>query len=289
MCEYRLSIALVTRNRPDLLHTCLQSVFKQPKIWYEVLISDDSSTDDFILKNKNIAEKFGAKYFSGPQKGLYSNRNFIAKKCCGTHIRTMDDDHTFPDDHFKICLEKIKEDPTSIWVIGEYNLTETPGEPPYPIPTEIHPRGFSVTPKDPQHCRSISCGASIYPRKIIDLGIYNNEDFKFGSNYLEYGARLKFLGFRIRHLAETYIWHNFILQNRSFSNAKEQLSSNIYAILALSFVYEKTLKNMSLTSGQLLYYLLKDYRSFKPIIKENLYRLIKLKDSIKKQQSKVLS
>ncbi|MVN22239.1 glycosyltransferase family 2 protein [Mucilaginibacter arboris] len=282
MDNYRLSIALVTRNRPDLLETCLKSLYQQPHIWSEIVISDDSSTEEFILQNRNLSNRYDAKYLEGPKKGLYANRNFVAKSCGGTHIRTMDDDHTFPQDHLKICLDKIAEDPDAIWVIGEYNTTETPLPPPHPVPSEIHPRGFSITPKDPQNSRAISCGASIYPQKVITSNILNNEDFKFGSVYLEYGSRLKYLGFRIRHISETYVIHNFNFNTRSYNNDTEILNSNIYAMLTLSFVYEPTVINKFYTISQLTYYLTKDYQVVKKLIGENWKRVqllkIKLRD-----------
>lgn len=281
MTDCKLSIALVTRNRPDLLETCLESLFKQPHVWHEIVVSDDSSSEEFILQNKRLADKFKTKYLQGPGKGLYVNRNFVAKNCEGTHIRTMDDDHTFPEDHLKICINKITEDPNSVWIIGEYNPTEKILPPPHPVPTEIHPRGFSVTPKDTQNSRAISCGASIYPRKIIDLNILNNEYFKFGSTYLEYGSRLKYLGFRIRHISETYIIHNFNYNNRSFNNEIELLNSNIYAIMAYSFVYEPTFKNKFLTLTRLAYLLFKDYKFNKNLIMENYNRIKKLKINVK--------
>ena len=281
MTDYKLSIALVTRNRPDLLNACLESLYQQPHIWYEIVISDDSSSEEFIFQNKSLSDKYGAKYLEGPKKGLYVNRNFVAKSCNGTHIRTMDDDHTFPKDHFKICLDKITEDPDSIWIIGEYNPTEVILSAPHPVPAEIHPRGFSITPKDPQNSRAISCGASIYPKNIIELNILNIEDFKFGSVYLEYGSRLKYLGFRIRHISETYVIHNFDYNTRSYNNEIELLNSNIYAIMTLSFIYEPSVKNKILTTSRLIYLLFKNYKTSKKLILENWNRVQHLKINLK--------
>ena len=282
MVNYKLSIALVTRNRPDLLSACLESLHQQPHIWYEIVISDDSSSEEFIFQNKILADKFEAKYLEGPRKGLYVNRNFVAKNCKGTHIRTMDDDHTFPKDHLRICLDKITEDPDSVWIIGEYNPTEVILSTPHPVPAEIHPRGFSITPKDTQNSRAISCGASIYPKNIIELNILNSEDFKFGSVYLEYGSRLKYLGFRIRHISETYVIHNFDFNTRSYNNEIELLNSNIYAIMTLSFIYEPTMENKILTISRLVYLFFKSPKIAKKLIFENWNRVqhlkIKLKD-----------
>src|SRR4051812_34264064 len=94
-----LSIALVTRNRPKSLERTLQSLRIQ-KIWpHEVVISDDSDIEAAIKQNKRLALLYACKYIKGPGRGLYANRNFAAKHCSGTHIRTMDDDHEFPENH----------------------------------------------------------------------------------------------------------------------------------------------------------------------------------------------
>lgn len=281
MDNYKLSIALITRNRPDLLETCMANLHLQPKLWFEIIVSDDSSTEDFIIQNKKVLEKYIVKYVEGPKKGLYANRNYAAKNCSGTHIRTMDDDHTFPANHIKICLDKIAEDPNAVWNIGEYNPTETILSVPHLAPPELHPRGFSVTPIDPQNSRVVSCGATIYPRQIIDLRILNNEEFKFGSSYLEYGARLKYLGYRLRHINETYIIHHFDFATRSYNNEIEILNSNIYAIMSLSYVYEKTIKNIFLTSSRLFYLLITDFKISKNLIFENFKRVKLLKKSLK--------
>ncbi|WP_345948376.1 glycosyltransferase family 2 protein [Mucilaginibacter sp. PAMB04274] len=280
--EYKLSIAIVTRNRPDLLEKCLASLYQQPHLWFEVLISDDSSESESIQKNREIAEAYHAQYLSGPQKGLYANRNFVAKHCKGTHIRTMDDDHTFPVGHFEACLQKIKEDPKAIWVIGEYSPPRVPpNAAPYRGPGELHPRGFSTQPKDSQNSHAISCGASIYPREVVDRNILNNEYFRFGYVYLEYGARLKYLGYRIRHLSDTFIHHNFIPVRRSFNNSVEILDSMVYALLSLSFVYQPTAGNKISTMAAITKALVtnKEY-TVKHLLK-NFERIKQLKQTVK--------
>jgi len=273
-----LSIALVTRNRPDLLESCLYSLFKQDNLWHEILISDDSTDDLAIESNKKISTFYRARYLKGPQKGLYANRNFIAKQCTGTHIRTVDDDHTFPPNHISTCINTIKEDPKSVWIIGEYLLGVSPHEAPHPCPGELHPRGFAVTPKDPQNSRAISCGATIYPREIIDKNVLNIDYFKFGNSYLEYGSRLKFMGYRIRHISETFVFHNFNPHTRSFNNRLEILDSRVYSVLALSFIYNPTIFNKVSTIAAIGGAIIFKKYTFK-MLGENLKRMKNVKSS----------
>ncbi|MHC5610270.1 MAG: glycosyltransferase family 2 protein [Nostoc sp.] len=245
MCKILLSIALVTRNRPESLDRCLKSLRSESIQPFEVIISDDSDPE-FASKTKAVAESWNCQYIIGPQLGLYANRNYAALACKGTHIRTMDDDHEFPNKHFEKCLLAVKSDPSSIWIIGEYLSTEKIGVEPHPCPGQFHPRGFSVYPKDTQNCWAISDGASIFPRNIFDCGIRYAEYFKFGYTYLEFGSRLYWLGYRIRHLQSTYVLHHLDINNRSFMLKDINLSSRIFTMLCYSFIYHKKWQNQLL-------------------------------------------
>src|SRR3954451_9899484 len=114
----KLSVALVTRNRPDSLARTLESLSRQNVQPYEVILSDDSDVESMISANAELAQKYSCKYLKGPGRGLYANRNFVAKSCIGTHIRTMDDDHEFPENHLTECLKAIEKEPNTIWTIG---------------------------------------------------------------------------------------------------------------------------------------------------------------------------
>lgn len=252
--DYKLSIAIVTRHRPESLERTLKSLLAQEVAPFEILISDDSNLDDMINANKMLAQKYGCSYYIGPGKGLYANRNFAAKLCKGTHFRSMDDDHEFPENHLKHCMEAIQLDDEAIWVIGEYYPWEKERPIPSRVPGQLHPRGYSIPPTDNNEYFAISCGATIYPRSVVERNVLNSEAYKFGILYLEYGARLKSLGYTIKHLSSTYVIHH-IDENTGTSIAtaadKNSLDisngAKIYTMLMLSFKYKKTLKNQLLT------------------------------------------
>ena len=262
-----LSVAIVTRHRVESLERTLISLTNQNRQPFEILISDDSHDDKCIAENKNLASKFRCRYLKGPGKGLYANRNFVAKSCKGTHIRTMDDDHTFPDNHIQTCFEAIESNPNVIWVIGEYydvnnsipannqwkvDSTGDTSNLPLSIPGQMHPRGFSYAPKNMKHYHGISCGSTIYPKKVIQDNVLYSEAYKFGILYLEYGARLKSRGYSIRHLSTTYIIHHCETNDASISNAEISKGSSVFSMLMYSFVYNRSAKNIVLTSYEIL-------------------------------------
>lgn len=222
----QISIALVTRNRPESLERCLKSLRFQSVQPYEVIVSDDSDPV-YVAYTKEVSERWNCQYISGPRRGLYANRNHAALACQGTHVRTMDDDHEFPELHFHTAQSAVETFPDSIWTFGEYHEYPNSSSKFYP-PGEIQPRGFSNLPKDYDDSCAISDGATVYPRSIFDTHRFL-ELFKFGSLYLEFGARLRSLGYQIRYCPDTYIIHHYIPGQRSYNSQNLNLRTEFFA------------------------------------------------------------
>lgn len=273
MTDLLLSVALVTRNRPDSLARALRSLRAQTVQPAEVVISDDSDKANAQAVAK-LAAEFGCRYTKGPGRGLYANRNWVALACTGTHIRTMDDDHEFPPGHLEQCVAAIARDPDSIWIIGEvYPDKPLVSQLPVVCPGQLHPRGYSVTPPDPQNTWAIADGATIYPAVLFHRGIRYADDFTFGAVYLELGSRLHRLGYRIRQLEGTYILHH-LGPARSISDPLQIEAARFFAMLCHSFLYQRTVRNRGLTVGeQLKQLLLRPRRTAQAIVRAyDVYR-----------------
>lgn len=265
MTTYRLSIALVTRNRPRSLEKTLRSLSKQNVTPWEIVVSDDSNDENFIEENKRLSQKFGCKYLTGPQKGLYANRNFVALQCTGTHFRTMDDDHEFPDFHLVECLKAIESEPEVIWTIGEYFAHEKIRNLPCRIPGQLHPRGFSKAPKKMTDYYGISCGGTIYPAALLSKCVLNCELYRFGILYLEYGARLKKMGYTIKFLDQTYLIHHDRETTASELQKEVLEEAKLFSIFCFSFNYQRSFLNFCKTSLQVVMDILMRKYSFKTI------------------------
>lgn len=255
-----ISVALVTRNRPESLCRALASLRSQSIQPFEVIVSDDSSEKFYQDRNKEAAKYYKCIYLQGPARGLYANRNFVALACTGTHIRTMDDDHEFPADHFKIVSEWVEKYPNDVLVIGEVPPNSSSVEKPYPIPGQLHPRGFSILPKDLDQYFGISCGGSIYPKKIFDLGYRCCEEFLFGYSYLEFGCLLKAKGQKIRPISDTFLIHHHEASELRLDDIV--LSSILFSIVCQSWYYQACNKNKILSIFQMVVLLLKRRRRF---------------------------
>ncbi|MGV8163183.1 MAG: glycosyltransferase family 2 protein [Candidatus Nanoarchaeia archaeon] len=96
-----LSIIIPTYNRKDCVLNAVNSILNQSKIHfdYEIIISDDGSTDNtyklFQNKNKKV------KYFWHENKGVNGARNFGIKKAKGDYFIFLDSDDELTLDAFE--------------------------------------------------------------------------------------------------------------------------------------------------------------------------------------------
>jgi hypothetical protein len=164
----------------------------------------------------------------------------------------MDDDHRFPEGHLATVAAAVSSDPDAIWVIGErgWRNGTLVAEP--LAPGQLNANGVADEPPSPQASWAIADGATIYPREVfVDDAMC--EDFMFGQAYLEWGARLYARGWRARLLEGTYVFHDYDYtcpETRSFSSLEAQLSSGLFAALALAFLYQPRLDRKVIASSR---------------------------------------
>jgi glycosyltransferase involved in cell wall biosynthesis len=248
-----MSVALVTRNRPESLRRTLRSLTAQPVQPAEVVVYDDSDPSH-VGAVRDACDEHGCRYVAGPRRGLYANRNNAISYCSGSHVRTMDDDHELPEGHFESCLRAVQAEPTTVWIIGELTpdqILQGADTARVECPPELHPRGFSVPPSCTRRTWGIADGATIYPRHIFDRGDRMAEFYIFGAAYLEWGSRLYWRGHTISHLESTYVIHHFDPNSRSYNLPEVDLSSRLFAAMCHSFVHQRTSRNIILTTAQL--------------------------------------
>ena len=234
--EIRISVALVTRNRPQSLIRCLKSWRAQNVQPLEIVVSDDS--DDAVRPEiRRIATEFGARWIGGPRRGLYANRNHVAAECQGTHVFSADDDHEHPVDFLERCLAALQTDPRSAWCLGEvYSWNEIQNG--WGVPGELTMDGASNMPRDTSDTWAWSDGATLCPRQVFQSGLLFSEAFRFGSSYLEFGCLLHSAGHKIRILKNTGVIHHMNQVGRSYQIPVEESAATYFALLMLARVYQ---------------------------------------------------
>ena len=77
MPEPHLTLAILTRNRPDCLETALAAALATEEPPDDILVSDDSS-DEIRPRNRALVEACpGVRYTEGPRTGLGANENHL--------------------------------------------------------------------------------------------------------------------------------------------------------------------------------------------------------------------
>jgi glycosyltransferase involved in cell wall biosynthesis len=232
--EVTLSVALVTRNRPEILRRCLKSWRSQTIAPLEIVVSDDSD-QEHAGKVQDIAIQFGCRYLPGPRRGLYANRNHASLACQGTHILSADDDHTHPLDYLEKILSTIRADPGRVWVFSERH----PSAPDEPLlcPPELHRSGHGCLPSDPSNCSSIADGSSVYPGTIFESGLRYDDTYRFGTMWYLWGRLLRKRGWRISFSEATFVWHHVTTEGREhderFLRAQIECSTYVQFVAAL--------------------------------------------------------
>jgi glycosyltransferase involved in cell wall biosynthesis len=233
MSETAISVALVTRNKPATLRTCLESLRAQSVQPAEVIVSDDSD-EAFAAETRSVSEAFGCRYRTGPRRGLYANRNAAALACSGRHIRTMDDDHTFPEAHFERCAEAVASDPEAFWSTGEIALVDGRYFGASERAPQLHPAGVGGPVADPDNNWAISDGSTLYPRSVFERGCRMIDAFGYGASYLEFGAFLYRRGYRGRCVAGAPVEHHAELSTLSRGNTRSEIESRLFASLCFN-------------------------------------------------------
>lgn len=230
--EIKLSVALVTRNRPESLTRCLESWRSQTVSPFEIVISDDSD-EAYQCEIQQLAKQYHCVYISGPKRGLYANRNHSSLACRGTHILSADDDHVHPSDYVEQVLKVIKNDPNRVWIFSERNFDEP--EAPLLCPAELGMRGGGCPPENPGNCAAIADGSSVYPRQIFDAGLRYDDTYPFGCLWYLWGHFLVKNNWRISFSDATHIWHHCLRTERERDRQwlQREMECNFY----VNFVY----------------------------------------------------
>jgi GT2 family glycosyltransferase len=97
-----ISVCICTRNRPDELRRCLNSLRASSVAVAQTVVSDDStdSRTEAILSS----EYPWVRYVVGPRTGLAANRNHALEQTTGSHVLFLDDDACLGADFLRETL-----------------------------------------------------------------------------------------------------------------------------------------------------------------------------------------
>lgn len=93
--EPSISVLVSTRDRPDTLQRCVQSIIKQDYSNYEALILDNSPNTNSCENINDISEENIECIHINESKGVAGSRNWLMKRASGDIFVIIDDDAYF--------------------------------------------------------------------------------------------------------------------------------------------------------------------------------------------------
>lgn len=103
-----VSVIIPTCNRSSLIGRSINSILQQNFQDFEIIISDDGSSDD----TEDVIRTCGddrIRYFHKKHGGIAGARNFGLSKCSGSYVVFFDDDDEMHEDFLKVMVRNLAE------------------------------------------------------------------------------------------------------------------------------------------------------------------------------------
>jgi glycosyltransferase involved in cell wall biosynthesis len=127
----RVSIGVPVRNGERFLAEALDSLLAQTFTDFELLISDNASSDqtevigrDYAAKDKRV------RYYRCPQDvGLANNFNYLFLRSRGAYFKWAAGDDVHDPDYVARCVEVLDQDPTTVLAYAKARFIDQEGNP----------------------------------------------------------------------------------------------------------------------------------------------------------------
>jgi len=136
-CKPLVSVIMPTYNREKIISRAIDSIFKQTYSNWELIVSDDGSTDNTAVLIKQYArDDYRIKYISRDKNsGPSAARNFGIAKSKGKYLAFLDSDDEWAPHHLNECIGILEREDVeatiSLWCenkSGELYAIDTPYE-----------------------------------------------------------------------------------------------------------------------------------------------------------------
>lgn len=122
MNDYEVSVIVPFYNAENTLKDCINSILKQRKIKYEVILIDDGSTDGSVVICDSYANEYtNVKVIHQDNNGVSMARNRGLCEANGKYIAFVDSDDIIEEDYLMELVNAIVKDHTEM-VISGYKL-----------------------------------------------------------------------------------------------------------------------------------------------------------------------
>jgi GT2 family glycosyltransferase len=227
----RVSVCICTRNRPEELWRCLDSIGRSTVPVDNLVISDDS-TDERTARMV-AARGRGIVYVEGPRRGLAANRNMAIAASSGDHILFLDDDACLGGQFIERALTRIADDPRLVLSGCELR---------HGTIIRAHDQGFLGYQDVPYgragRLNTIVINSTLFPRSLFDVARFD-EQLIYGFDEVDIALQAVHHGYRIVHDDGAVNFHYPSIVNRDYYKPHEELS-RLYVTFKRYALYERS-------------------------------------------------
>lgn len=229
----RVSVCICTRNRPEELRRCLDSLGRSSRPVDETIVADDS-TDDRTAKM--LQGDSNLKYVEGPRRGLGANRNAAIGAATGDYILFLDDD---------ACLgERFLEDALTCLAprTAAGRIVVSGCENNRGVIVKAHDQSFlgfqNVPYADSVGLNTIVINSTLFPSALFAVARFD-EKLVYGCDEVDIALHAVRCGYRIVHSDQAVNFHYPSAVNRSFYRPHLDVS-RLYITFKRYAVYEQS-------------------------------------------------
>lgn len=205
-----VSVLIGTRDRPEPLLRCLESVFRQDYRSFEILVLDDcsESRDICTFLSREISD-FRLKCFrSDRQLGVAGGRNFLMRKAKGDIFVVIDDDAVFAD---KGCVSRAVKYLGKNPVVGilAFKIVDHCADEEgliVPFSKRCLQRQRGIADRKQLVSYYLGGGHAIR-RSVIEQCGYYQDDLGFGDEELDLSYRVVQAGIKILYVPDNVVHH----------------------------------------------------------------------------------
>ena len=262
LSEYRVTVAICTRNRAADLKLCLDALMKLPQKGQEILVVDNDPSDD---DTKNLVAQYcSVKYILEKRRGLDVARNRAIKEA-GNEIIAFTDDDALVDLNWLEALLKNFEEPLVMCVTGMTMPLEleTKGQEAFEHYSSFgkgfFKKRFSYFNSDPLAAGNVGAGANMALKKklVNEIGWFDEAldagtATHSGGDH-EFFVRILLAGYQIVYEPEALSWHR---HRRTWKEAQKAIMGygvGVYAFWTKLFVVDKQYNIIGFPKGWLLH------------------------------------
>ena len=124
--EIKVSVIVPTYNRAHLIANAVSSIIEQNRNDAEIIIVDDGSNDNTQSVISSLQEKYSNIFYYDNErsKGPSGARNTGIIKSSGAYISFLDSDDTWMNDHLKLGIEILDNNPEIDVLFGNYTIVD---------------------------------------------------------------------------------------------------------------------------------------------------------------------